>query len=401
MARPAAASTELAAAGYFRCAVRRLAFSLVAFVLVIATLEATAWVVFERLLAGSPFRWHDLDAFGAPPTQAEIDTWRTWAWDRELGWLRRPDTRETVADPRTGPWTVTIDARGARREPLAAPSGLVSAYGDSFTFGHEVEDDETWPHYLSTRLGSRVDNWGQTAWGPDQAVLRLGRNLPAERTRVVVLAIMSENIARVVNCYRPFLADRTMKLAFKPMLAVEDGTPRWLPNPLDRADTPADFAAAFARAQATDFWYAENARRVRLGFPYLFRLPAVLAFVRRQPGHVDLYQSPDAVARLDAVIAEFQRLADTYDFVPMLLFLPEPSDLKRFVQERRTRYTSYLDGVRRRAAGSRLVVIDLLEHPFDAARFNRRPFADHPSPYGNQVIADVMAEALRPLLALP
>ncbi len=377
---------------------RRLAFSFVAVLLVIATLEAIAWIAFERFLQGSPFRRRDLDAFATPPTQAEMDTWRTWAWDRELGWLRRPGTRETIADPKAGPWTVTIDARGARREPLDAPGGLVSAYGDSFTFGHEVEDDETWPHYLSVRLGSRVDNWGQTAWGPDQAVLRLRRNLPAEHTRVVVLAIMSENIARVVNCYRPFLADRTMTLAFKPMVAVEDGAPRWLPNPLDRADTPADFTAAFARARATDFWYAENARRVGIAFPYLFRLPAVLAFAWRQPGRLDLYADPDAVARLDAVIAELQRLAAAYDFVPVLVFLPEPSELRRFTAERRTRYARYLDDVRRHAAGSRLVVIDLLEHDFDAARFNRRPFADHPSPYGNQVIAEVVAEGIRPLL---
>lgn len=378
---------------------RRVAFSVVATLVVLAALEAIAWVAFEGFLAGRSFRWRDLDALGARPTQAEMDTWRIWAWDRELGWLRRPGTRETIADRKAGPWTVTIDERGARREPLDAPGGLVSAYGDSFTFGHEVEDDETWPHYLSERLGTRVDNWGQTAWGPDQAVLRLARNLPVERTQVVVLAIMSENVARVVNAYRPFLADRTMKLAFKPMLVVTDGTARWLPNPLDRADTPADFAAAFARARATDFWYAENARRVRIGFPYLLRLPAVLSFVWRHPGRIDLYADPDAVARLDAVIAEFQRRAAESDCVPVLLFLPEPSELKRFAAGRPPHYASWLDGVRRRAAGSRLVVMDLLAHPFDAARFNRRPFADHPSPYGNQVIADVVAEAVRPLLS--
>jgi hypothetical protein len=378
--------------------VRRLVFALVALVLVVATLETIAAVAFTVFLQGKHFRWRDLDALGTPPTQAEMDAWRTWGWDRELGWLRSPSTRETIPDAKAGAWTVTTDERGARAESFAGAGGLVSAYGDSFTFGHEVEDDETWPHYLSQRLGTRVDNWGQTAWGPDQSVLRLRRNLPDQHTAVVVLAIMSENIARVVNCYRPFLSDQNMKMAFKPMLVAENGALGWFPSPLSQSDTPADFAAAFARATEADFWYAENERRVRVRFPYLLQLPAVLAFLWRQPGRLDLYADRGAVARLDGVLAELQQLADANDFVPVVLFLPEPVELKRFVAGRRTSYRTYVEGVRRRAAGSRLVVVDLLDHPFDAPRFNRRPFADHPSPYGNQVIADVVAEAVRPLL---
>lgn len=384
--------------GLDRPAVRRLAFALVATVLLLATLEAIAWIAFAFFLTGKDFRWRDLDALGTPPTQAAMDAWRAGAWDRELGWLRRPNTRETIHDPKAGAWTVTIDERGARREPLGGAGGLVSAYGDSFTFGHEVEDDETWPHYLSARLATRVDNWGQTAWGPDQAVLRLRRNLPRERTAVVVLAVMSENIDRLVNCYRPFLSDRNMKMAFKPMLTAEDGTMRWLPNPLARADTPADYRDAFARAKAADFWYAENERRVRLHFPYLLRLPAVLSFVLRQPGRLDLYENAEAVARLDGVLAELVRLSDEHDFIPVVLFLPEPAELKRFVTNRHPRYRHYVDDVRRRAAGSRLVVIDMLDHAFDVRRFNRRPFADHPSPYGNQVIAEAVEEVIGPLL---
>lgn len=382
--------------GHDRPLVRRLAFALVATVLVLAALEAIAWIAFAFFLTGKDFRWQDLDALGTPPTQAEMDGWRAGAWDRELGWLRRPGTRETIDDPKAGPWTVTIDGRGTRHEPLGGAGGLVSAYGDSFTFGHEVEDDETWPHYLSARLATRVDNWGQTAWGPDQAVLRLRRNLPHERTAIVVLAVMSENIARLVNCYRPFLSDRHARMTFKPMLTAGDG---WFPNPLARADTPADFRDAFARCKAVDFWYAENERRVRIHFPYLFRLPAVLSFMTRQPGRLDLYEDADAVARLDGVLAELVRLSEAHDFIPVVLFLPEPSELKRFVRNRDTRYRHYLDDVRRRAAGSRLVVIDVLDHPFDARRFNRHPFADHPSPYGNQVIAEAVDEVIRPLLA--
>lgn len=382
--------------------ITRRGFTLAAALLVLAALEAIAWLAFTFGLGGKHFRQRDLDALAAPPpTQAEIDAWRTWGYDRELGWLRRPGTRETIADPK-GPWSLAIDARGARHEPFAGAGGLVSAYGDSFTFGHEVHDDETWPHYLSERLGSRVDNWGHSAWGPDQALLRLRRNLPHERTAVVVLAVMTENIARLANCYRPFLTgDRNMAMAFKPMLAIADGAVAWVPNPLERADGPDDWHAAFARARVLDHWYRVNQTRVAVRFPYLLRLPEALAYVLAGRERPNLYDDPAAVARLDFVLDEWARTARAHAAAPMVVFIPEPSDLRRFVAGRPTRYQRYVAALRARTAGGGLAVVDVLEHPFDAARFNRRPFKDHPSPYGQRVVADVVDGALRAHRLLP
>lgn len=379
---------------------RRAGFYLLTLLLVLVALEAISWIAFATALRGKQLRYRDLDTLGPTPTQAEMDAWRTWGWDRELGWLQRPDTQETVND-RDGAWSLAIDGRGARRESYAGAGGLVSAYGDSFTFGHEVADDQTWPHYLSERLGTRVDNWGQTAWGPDQAVLRLQRNLPRERTAIVVLAIMSENIARLLNCYRPFLTgDLNMKMAFKPMLMFEDGNLTWLPNPLGHSDTPTDWLEALAQARVIDYWYLENRERVRPHFPYLFRLPEALAYAVHHPSRPSLYRHPGAVARLDYVLNEFERLAGEHDFVPVVLFIPEPAELRRFTKGQSPEYQDYVATRRARTAGTSMIVLDLLEHPFEAARFNRRPFKDHPSPYGQQVIAGVLATTLADLAAI-
>lgn len=385
-----------------RPSVRRLTLSVLTLVLVLGALEAIAYLSFTVGLRGKHFRQRDLDAFGAtPPSQAEMDEWRLWGWDRELGWLRRPRSTERITDEH-GSWSLAIDERGARREPFQGPGGLVSVYGDSFSFGFEVNDDETWPHYLSERLGSRVDNWAHSAWGPDQALLRLRRNLPRERTTVIVLAILSENIVRLLNAYRPFLTgDRSMPMAFKPMLTAEHGRVAWLPNPLERADTPADWIQAFERARATDHWYAVNREKIQPHFPYLLSLFDTGVYLVRHPERPNLYEDPDAVARLDYVLAEFEQLANQHAFAPVVLFIPEPSDLGRFVAGRPTRYQDYVAELRRRSAGTRLVVVDLLDHPFDPARFNRRPFKDHPSPYGHQVIAEVVHNTLKARGLLP
>jgi hypothetical protein len=183
-------------------------------------------------------------------------------------------------------------------------------------------------------------------------------------------------------------------MAFKPMLTVDGGAVGWLPNPLERADTPDDWIAALARARTTDVWYRENAERVRARFPYLLRLPEALAYAVRHARTDDLYERPDAVVRLDFVVDELVRLARAHAFVPVALFIPEPSDLRRFTRGMPTRYAAYVSALRARHGADGLRIVDLLDHPFDPARFNRRPFKDHPSPYGHRVIAEAVGAAI-------
>lgn len=381
-------------------AVRRFAPHAVTVLLVLAVVEGAAFVTMTRFLAGSPATRLDLDAFGYPPSQEDVDAFRRWGWDRELGWLLRPNVSDERAAPGGGTWRYTIDARGARANPAGGAPGRVSAYGDSFTFGYEVNDDETWPYYLSTLTGLAVDNWGQSAWGPDQALLRLRRNLPAHRTDVVVLAVQSENVARLLNCYRPFLSrNEHMRLAFKPMLAWRDGALAWRPSPLARLETPEDFTRAFARARETDYWYARNAARPAAGFPYVASAFGALWCQIRACYREDLWADAGAVARLDFLVEDFAGLARAHDFVPVVLFIPEPRELRRFARGRTVRYRGYVARLRARRDLGRLRVVDVLDRPFDAPRFNLAPFKHHPSPYGQQVIAETLREALADLLA--
>jgi hypothetical protein len=44
-----------------------------------------------------------------------------------------------------------------------------------------------------------------------------------------------------------------------------------------------------------------------------------------------------------------------------------------------------------------LEVVDVFEAEFERERFNIRPFDGHASPYGNQIIAQLLAERIRAL----
>src|SRR5262245_27375193 len=92
----------------------------------------------------------------------------------------------------------TIDADGLRSGGGTAPSGdgLILAVGDSFTYGDEVRDEETWPARLQALTGRRVLNGGVTGYGLDQTVLRLERLAEAYAPSLVILGFIADDIRR-------------------------------------------------------------------------------------------------------------------------------------------------------------------------------------------------------------
>jgi hypothetical protein len=69
--------------------------------------------------------------------------------------------------------SITIDDQGFRHPHRTAPIGpRILAVGDSFTFGDQVSDEQTWPACLEERLGRPVDNAGVFGYGAAQSMRR-------------------------------------------------------------------------------------------------------------------------------------------------------------------------------------------------------------------------------------
>ena len=116
--------------------------------------------------------------------------------DAELGYVPEPSFAS-----RDNHWgtTVTIDAQGFRSNGVGrpVPSGRpVVAVGDSFTFGDQVDDDETWPSYLELELGQPVHNAGVFGYSLAQAVLRAERVLRDVPAEWLVVSYIPDDIRR-------------------------------------------------------------------------------------------------------------------------------------------------------------------------------------------------------------
>lgn len=96
--------------------------------------------------------------------------------DPLLGWVPRPGARVRHVSEGNFDVTYTIDANGRRAIP--SPAGAqrtLHFFGDSFTFGHGVEDDQTALSIIARALGARtkVANYGVMAYGLEQMFLHL------------------------------------------------------------------------------------------------------------------------------------------------------------------------------------------------------------------------------------
>jgi len=189
------------------------------------------------------------------------------SFDPELGWCPQPDMekQKDTGDHLPGEEVRTVvtystDEYGSRVCPArdrgegdpGAPS--VSTYGDSYCFCREVNDDETFQHYLAERLDAHVANYGGGNYGLDQAVLRMKRQYPEDPTDYVCMVVTASSVARILSVWKHYQEFGNV-LAVKPRYRLADGDLELLETPIDRKADLMDLASRADALRANDFHY--------------------------------------------------------------------------------------------------------------------------------------------------
>lgn len=178
-------------------------------------------------------------------------------YDSELGWKNRYPTRF-----------------GERRRILTHDDAILSTFGDSFTYGVDVGDGETWQAFLAELLDRDVYNFGVPGYGVDQALIRFRSDLSLTQTPIVTLAFIPENINRIVSVYRKFYYPPTGIPMTKPRFMLVDKRLTLLPNPIGSIRELRNLQSTefLARLSSTDWWFPKPARALDMEFPYTFSL---------------------------------------------------------------------------------------------------------------------------------
>jgi len=104
-----------------------------------------------------------------------------YRWDKYSGGEKGIRLNATL--PTDAPWPTPL-------------KGGILAVGDSFTYGSEVHDSESWPAQLEFMLGMPVLNAGAGGYGIDQAVLRAEQLLDTVEPVAIVVSFIPNCVGR-------------------------------------------------------------------------------------------------------------------------------------------------------------------------------------------------------------
>jgi hypothetical protein len=242
-----------------------------------------------------------------------------------------------------------------------------------------------------------VANQGVGGYGPTQAFLNLKKKLGLyPKARIAILAIMYENLYRMVNSYRPVLYSTSSNYTLKPFMA--DAEIR--PHPGEAAFADIDAFKEYAnRAFDTDFW-----AKPRAGFPYTIAIFKALGsnyfYLRKLqkqlrklglPEYMLAFQSEDIRLNLISLLNQYADFVMARGMQPVVIFIPrnryDTQSASRFIEQngRLLRKTLLIGDV------AQAVDIDWEQFNLQEEKGDN---ICHPSVYGYRKIASYIADLL-------
>jgi hypothetical protein len=183
-------------------------------------------------------------------------------YDPCLGWIPKPG--DYSAENYWGR-SLTILDHGIRSNGITeAPrrNCTILAVGDSFTYGSQVGDNETWPSALERVSGARVINAGVFAYGLDQTVLRAEQLYDVFHPDLIIVSFIPDNLSRTERSVRTGAA--------KPYFEVVKGKLELRNSPVPARSPRAERIGLFRRLFGYSYFIDALMRATgREGFWYL------------------------------------------------------------------------------------------------------------------------------------
>jgi hypothetical protein len=361
----------------------------------LAVVEGLAYVT--SLFLSSEFAYR-------PPTHEEFHKYLKFAEETAhvpSGWL---------------PQESSVGLDGSRLSPNAADLAepCVSLYGDSFTFADEVTHAEAWSNVLAELIGCRVNNFGVSGYGSDQAYLRFADSSNDEAA-VTILVHAAENIVRNVNQNRTFIYG--FGTLVKPRFLLNSGgSLQLVPRvPLNEDDYDAFVAAPERYFHYEYFLPGQGSLSKRwLRFPYLLSVPRYLSYKRLYmsvlalwfavpPWYAELYaQGHDSGASelTAAILAAFDRDARARGKQPLVYILPSIREINVFRDAGVWVYQPLLDlleqnGVEAINIGPHILARIGENDPCDYLCTRKWRRSGHYTAAGNEMLARITRDILR------
>ena len=340
-------------------------------------------------------------------------------YDSELGWIRKPNTfHEEIGKHGKTLWN--INERGSRKNSFDKLNNIkISCYGDSFTFGRQVNDDETWVHNLAKLSKTNVLNFGVGNYGIDQALLRLKREFTKNPTEFVIIGVVPDTISRILSVWKHYY-EYGNTFGFKPRYKISKNNLELVKNFIDEKSKFENYENFLKDIQENDFFYKNKFKREIITFPYSISIlknfernvgiisriyrkidPMEIIMKRNLEWRIKLFNEKFALPLLIKIIQEYVKYSQQAKFKAIFIFLPQKDDIL-FIKRN---YHFYKNAVNEIEKIQGLIFIDILQELSEYGNLNElysedSEYGGHYSVLGNEFIAKIIFEKLNTRIKL-
>ena len=408
------------------------AYILVIYIILILLLEIGSYFLIRYLQ--KDFQWLITPKDENPILSKEgLQKFFSFGFDPELGWVRKPNT----AKDEYGPYNPTtkkhekvmfhIDSRGARNNPGHEKLPIaISCYGDSFTIARQVEDNQTWAWHVSELTKSNVFNFGVGNYGLDQALLRLKREYPKNKTKIVIMGIVPSTIVRILDVWKHY-NEYGNTFGFKPRFDIKCGKLELVPNIINTEEKYYNYQQYLPEIQEKDYFYTRKFKQDLLQFPYLISIlsnhtrtipllwlvfwhqkvykedikdmpyPTAMKIIMKENLKLryKLYTNDTYATALFVKLAEeFKHFADEQGFTPVFVLMPQKDDIL-MVKRKGHYYQPVLNQVRQCMEVIDLTDMLLARPDLDTLYSDPNKYGGHYSARGNEVVGETIYRELQ------
>lgn len=354
-------------------------------------------------------------------------------FDSELGWIRKPLTNHEE-NGRDGKTHWHIDENGSRvNDNKFSTDNVISCYGDSFTFGRQVNDNETWEYYLSQLLKTNIKNFGVGNYGLDQTLLRLKREFPKNKTNIVLIGVVPDTISRIMSVWKHYY-EYGNTFGFKPRFIILDNKLKLIHNFIDSKEKFSYYQKFLSEIQKNDFFYEKKFKKEILKFPYLisftrnfsrnYQIIKWVTLIEKRKSQkkdyldilwnpmkiimkinlewrIKLFKNQDVTQLLEKIINEIIDFSNRENFIPIFIWLPQKDDII-FIKKKYHYFEKFNKNIKN---FEKLRFIDitkylLQEKNIDNLFSDNNEYGGHYSKLGNQKISQIIFSELNKMKIL-
>ena len=400
------------------------------FLVVIVLFVTIEFSVYKLVLSiNKKFQWLILSKDENPKiSESVLEKFLPHGFDPELGWVRKPNT-EHLENGKYGKVKWTTNSSGARTNPeFEKTESKISCYGDSFAFCRQVNDDETWEHYLSKTFMINVQNFGVGNYGLDQTLLRLKREYALNPTKIVIIGVVPDTISRILSMWKHYY-EYGNTLGFKPRFKISNNDLELIKNPIDTKEKFLKYTNYLNIIQENDFFYKTKFSKEKITFPYcinIFRnwkrnselIRAVKRIEKNESDgdnskeilwkpmsiimeinlkwRVQLFQNKNNLDLIIKILEEYVMFSKQNNFLPVFVFLPQKDDLL-FIKKNYHFYENMINAILKIKD---LVFFDITKEliqikNLDELYSDDNDYGGHYSADGNKKISELIANELR------